>query len=260
MAVIAIDFETANRSRASACALGLAWIEDLRVVRREYRLIRPRSDDFEPINIAIHGIRPRDVVSAPEFPEVYAEFEDDFVGALLLAHNAPFDLSVLRETAKSYGIGTPGMRSLCTLGVARAVWPQLGNFKLSSLASAHGIEFSHHHAGEDAFACAQIAIKGAPSLAARNVEELGRRTGQAKAWPAVDARPLPRRGGIAERALNAMRPQEPAKETAHQVRGSNGAVYTGDCDERYERASVGVHMHGRAVLPDVQARVEDQRR
>lgn len=58
---IAMDFETANEERRSACAIGLAWIEDSTVVRREHRLIRPREMRFSPHNIRVHGITPEDV-------------------------------------------------------------------------------------------------------------------------------------------------------------------------------------------------------
>ena len=68
--IIAIDFETANEQRASACSIGLAWIEDGEVTRVEERLIRPSEMRFSGFNISIHGITPDDVVDEPEFPEV----------------------------------------------------------------------------------------------------------------------------------------------------------------------------------------------
>ena len=91
----AIDFETANERRDSACAVGLAWIEGGRVVRRESRLIRPPQLRFSPGNIRVHGILPADVRDAPTFPEVIAEFLPDLSGGLMLAHNAGFDMGVI---------------------------------------------------------------------------------------------------------------------------------------------------------------------
>jgi len=61
---IAIDFETANEQRGSACSVGLAWIEDGQVTRVEERLIRPRDMRFSGMNIAIHGIRPDTTLGA----------------------------------------------------------------------------------------------------------------------------------------------------------------------------------------------------
>lgn len=74
MDAIAIDFETANERRDSACAVGLAWIDGGRVVRRETRLIRPPELRFSPGNIRVHGILPADVRGQPNLPEAMAEF------------------------------------------------------------------------------------------------------------------------------------------------------------------------------------------
>ena len=67
MTVLAPDFETANERRDSACAVGLAWIADGRVVRRESHLIRPPEMRFAPGNIRVHGILPANVAGEPGF-------------------------------------------------------------------------------------------------------------------------------------------------------------------------------------------------
>ena len=64
MKTLAIDFETANEERRSACAIGLAWIENGEVVRKERRLIRPKEMRFNYHNVLVHGIRPEDVREA----------------------------------------------------------------------------------------------------------------------------------------------------------------------------------------------------
>lgn len=68
MRAIAIDFETANETRGSACAIGLAWLNNGHLVRVEHRLVRPFHMEFSSFNIAIHGIMPEDVENAPELP------------------------------------------------------------------------------------------------------------------------------------------------------------------------------------------------
>nr|WP_236960135.1 3'-5' exonuclease [Methylobacterium durans] len=158
MICLAIDFETANERRDSACAVGLAWIEQGRVVRRASRLIRPPELRFSPGNIRVHGILPADVRDKPAFPDVMAEFLPDLERGLILAHNAPFDMGVLRASLAAHGLPVPAFSYLCTLQIARQVFPDPAGCGLGKVAARLGIRFEHHDAGEDAFACAEIAL------------------------------------------------------------------------------------------------------
>ncbi|MFT2214249.1 3'-5' exonuclease [Rhizobium giardinii] len=172
MKTIAIDFETANEQRGSACSVGLAWIEDGRVVRVEERLIRPKDMRFSSFNIAIHGIRPEDVEDASEFPEVMDEFAHDFRGATMIAHNAAFDFSVWRSCLDLYRRGYPELSYLCSVKMAQKVWPHLGSHKLNILAGHLGLTFKHHNAAEDAAVCAEAAIAVARALRVSHVRDI----------------------------------------------------------------------------------------
>ncbi|RDL48723.1 DNA polymerase III subunit epsilon [Ensifer sp. M14] len=172
MKTIAIDFETANELRGSACSVGLAWIEDGRVVRVEERLIRPKNMRFSSFNIAIHGIRPEHVEDAGEFPEVMDEFADDFRGATMIAHNAAFDFSVWRSCLDLYRQDYPELSYLCSVKMAQKVWPHLGSHKLNILAGHLGLTFAHHNAAEDAAICAEAAIAMARSLRVSQVRDV----------------------------------------------------------------------------------------
>lgn len=164
MKTIAIDFETANEQRGSACSVGLAWIEDNRVVRIEERLIRPKDMRFSSFNIAIHGIRPEHVEDAGQFPEVMDEFADEFRGATMIAHNAAFDFSVWRSCLDLYRQSYPELSYLCSVKMAQKAWPHLVSHKLNVLAVHLGLTFAHHNAAEDAAICAEAAIAIAKSL------------------------------------------------------------------------------------------------
>lgn len=172
MKTIAIDFETANEQRGSACSIGLAWIEDDRVVRVEERLIRPKDMRFSSFNIAIHGIRPEHVEDAGEFPEVMDEFADDFRGATMIAHNAAFDFSVWRSCLDLYRQDYPDLSYLCSVKMAQKVWPHLGSHKLNILAGHLGLTFAHHNAAEDAAICAEAALAIARSLRVSEVRDV----------------------------------------------------------------------------------------
>jgi DNA polymerase-3 subunit epsilon len=169
---IAIDFETANAQRGSACSVGLAWLEGDEVVRVEERLIRPRDMRFSSVNVAIHGIRPEHVEDAGEFPEVMDEFADDFRGATMIAHNAAFDFSVWRACLDTYRQGYPDLSYLCSVKMARKVWPHLGSHKLNHLADHLGLRFMHHNAAEDAAICARATIAIGKSLKVSHVRDI----------------------------------------------------------------------------------------
>lgn len=159
MAIVAIDFETANEQRSSACAIGIAWVEDGAVTRTAARYIRPASRRFT--NSWLHGITWEDVRNAPEFPDVLAEFASDMEEGLVLAHNASFDMSVIRHVCQDYGIPTPVCEYLCTVNLSRHTWPDLFSHKLNVVSDFLGIRLKHHDAHDDARACAHIAVAAA---------------------------------------------------------------------------------------------------
>jgi DNA polymerase III subunit epsilon len=169
---IAIDFETANEQRGSACSVGLAWVEHGKVVRVEERLIRPKDMRFSSFNISIHGIRPEHVEDAGEFPEVMDEFADDFAGATMVAHNAAFDFSVWRACLDQYRQSYPELSYICSVKMAQKVWPHLISHKLNILAQHLGLSFLHHNAAEDAAICAEASIAIAAQLKLSEIRDV----------------------------------------------------------------------------------------
>ena len=71
----AIDFETANRHRASVCSVGAVVVRGGEVVDSFYSLIRPRPNYYSPFTTAIHGLSCADTDEAPEFEEVWRALE-----------------------------------------------------------------------------------------------------------------------------------------------------------------------------------------
>lgn len=172
MRALAIDFETANEQRSSPCSVGLAWIEDGAVIRVEERLIRPRDMRFSRFNIAVHGIQPEDVEDAAEFPEVMAEFEADLADTLVIAHNASFDMSVLRASYQLYGATCPDIDYACTLKMAKIVWQELASHRLNEVSRHIDFSFRHHNAAEDAHACGEVALAAARKLNVTSLRDL----------------------------------------------------------------------------------------
>ncbi|MFT4074056.1 MAG: 3'-5' exonuclease [Asticcacaulis sp.] len=172
MKFIAIDFETANEQRGSACSVGLAWIENNEITRVEERLIRPKDMRFSGMNIAIHGIRPEHVQDAPEFPIVMDEFRHEFRSAVMIAHNAAFDMSVIRNAYDQYGLAYPEFDYLCTLQMSRKVWSGFHSHRLSDLSEHLGFQFKHHNAAEDAAMCGRVALAIAKELGVAHIGQI----------------------------------------------------------------------------------------
>lgn len=175
----AIDFETANRSAASACAVGLVRVRAGRIVARAGWLIRPPAghDDFAPFHTGIHGIRADHVAAAKGWDE---QLDDlcGFAGAdVLVAHNAGFDMNVLRRACEATGDPCPPYRYACSLQLARKTY-DLPSYRLPLVAAEAGFpRFAHHDATADAEACARIVIDAAGRHGAGDVTELAARAG-----------------------------------------------------------------------------------
>lgn len=155
-AFLAIDFETANYSRASACALGLVFVKNKRVVADEYFLIRPPSRQFTFTHI--HGLTWVDVRDEPTFGDVWP-FINQYIdrAEFLVAHNATFDRGVLHRCCETYNIETPDLPFVCTVHLARNQW-EVYPTKLPNVCDYLGIPLKHHDAASDSRACAKIVM------------------------------------------------------------------------------------------------------
>jgi DNA polymerase-3 subunit epsilon len=156
---VALDFETATSRRASACSLGLVVIEDEEIADLRGWLIKPPGNEYDAMNIRIHGIAPDTTRRSPEFDEVWAEVLPYLKGATLLAHSAQFDMGVLRASLQHYGLRVPPADYHCTVLMARRVWPDLHRHTLDRVCDHCGIELRHHDATSDAMACASVALR-----------------------------------------------------------------------------------------------------
>lgn len=155
----ALDFETADHSRASACAIGIVRVERGRIVRRESRLIRPPTRTF--LFTWVHGITAEDVRGAPTFPELFPEIAPLFEGVdFLAAHNAAFDRSVMNACCERWGLERPSPPMLCTVRLSRRIW-NIRPTKLPDVCRYLGIDLNHHEALSDAEACARIVLAAA---------------------------------------------------------------------------------------------------
>ncbi|WP_460772090.1 exonuclease domain-containing protein [Nocardiopsis nanhaiensis] len=169
---VAIDFETANEHRGSPCAVGMTKVINGRKSDTWSTLVQPPSklNYFNSFNVGIHGINSDDVADAPPWETTLADIMTYSDGLPLVAHNAGFDMSVIRAACDADGLPWPEVRYTCSQVVSRRTWKLL-SYQLPYCADAAGIAFTDHHdAGADATAAAEIMLA---SLRIAETESLG---------------------------------------------------------------------------------------
>ena len=130
---VALDFETADQGRDSACSIALVRVEGRTIMQREHRLIRPPRRSFT--FTSIHGISWSQVAEAPTFCELWPQLAPLLAGArFIAAHNASFDAGVMRACCERAALELPD--------VCRHL----------------GLALRHHDALSDAEACAAIVL------------------------------------------------------------------------------------------------------
>lgn len=165
---VAFDTETTGLWAATHRIVELAGVK--------FRLGEEGAEEFQslvnpgrPIPnevIAVHGITDELVVSAPPIEVVLQQFAD-FCGdkAILIAHNAPFDLSFVNWELTRTGISFPDYTVLDSVLVAREAFPDLSSYSLLSLARELELaDRQEHRALDDARLVRQLIREAALEL------------------------------------------------------------------------------------------------
>lgn len=168
MTFTAIDFETAHAN--FPCEIGLTRVENGIVLESKSWLIKPACFPYMNYwNQKVHGISSSDVVSASTFEELWSELKPWFEDNYLVAHNAAFDMRVLRAALNHYDLAIPLAEYFCSVSLSRKIWKHLPSHTLGTVSQYHNIKFNHHRAGDDAMACALITLKAFETVNAENV-------------------------------------------------------------------------------------------
>ena len=156
----AFDFETANYKRSSACAIGLVKVEKGIITEEKSFLIKPQPNYFISSFINIHNITPEMVKDAPFFGEIWSDIRGMIEETdAIIAHNAAFDISVLRACIAMESIRTTIPQHYCTVKMSRQKLPFLFNHKLNTVCDHIDIELDHHEALSDSRGCDTISLE-----------------------------------------------------------------------------------------------------
>jgi DNA polymerase III epsilon subunit family exonuclease len=173
---VVMDVE-ATGARPSPCRIieiGAYRVTDGKIVAKFETLLNPGTPIPHFIK-GLTGISDEMVSKAPAFADIAEDWLDFAGDSVLVAHNAPFDLRVLdQEIGRTF----PGQRmrnaSLCTIILARHLIPELGRYRLDSVAGHFGIEIEpRHRAASDALATAQILIRLLATLNEFGIADIG---------------------------------------------------------------------------------------
>ncbi|MDG5470387.1 3'-5' exonuclease [Jeotgalibacillus sp. ET6] len=172
----ALDFETANRSRSSVCSVGVVEVTNGIITNEYYSLINP-VQRFDSINCSIHGIYEKDVQSAPTFSEYWPALKEQLENKVVIAHNASFDMGVLRASLDAMYGSYPTIDYGCSYILAKKAFPSLHSYRLSSIADMLNIPLKHHQALDDARASAKIVLEIGSREEVTTIEELHNKMG-----------------------------------------------------------------------------------
>lgn len=156
MRFVAIDVETANVRMRSICQIGLVVFENGREVACDSHLVDP-AEEFDFINIAVHGINPTHVTGKPKFPEIYDWLIRYTDGQTIVSHTH-FDRTSIAQAIAHHSLPAMNASWLDTAKVARRAWSRYASsgYGLANLAREFDIAFKHHDALDDARTCGLI--------------------------------------------------------------------------------------------------------
>lgn len=120
---------------------------------------------------AIHGIDDAMVADAPHLTEALAAFRHFCDDSVLIAHNAPFDMSFLRRAEPETGLRFDN-RVLDTVLLSALIWGQAATHSLDALTERLGIVIppeARHTAMGDTIATAEAFLRLIPPLSAKGV-------------------------------------------------------------------------------------------
>ena len=170
---VVFDIETTGFSsvKNKIIEIGAVRVEEGKIVSRFSEFVNPQV----PIPFKIEqltGINDQMVMDAPAIEEILPRFLEFSEGAVMVAHNADFDMSFILENCRRLGLSRE-FTYVDTVGLARFLLPGLNRFKLDTVAKALQVPLlNHHRAVDDAGCTAEIFVKFVKMLKERDIHDL----------------------------------------------------------------------------------------
>ncbi len=170
---VVFDLETTgfSPSKNQIIEIGAVKVVNGSIAQRFSTFVNPKV----PIPFEIEqltSINDDMVLDAPVIDEILPKFMDFCQDAVMVAHNADFDMSFIKHNCSTQGLECE-KTVLDTVALSRVLLPSLNRFKLDTVAKALNISLAHHHRAVDDAACtAEIFVKLVEMLRNRGVETM----------------------------------------------------------------------------------------
>ncbi|MDO4331779.1 MAG: exonuclease domain-containing protein [Eubacteriales bacterium] len=233
---IAIDFETATNEMNSACSLGIACVDKFEIQKTYYFLIQPPENKYLANNTDIHGLSALDTVNAPLFPAVWSEIKELFSDSIVVAHNARFDMSVLKSCFDFYGIEMVDFQYIDSIAISnRVINDKNYGQSLIDRAAYFNIPIENHHNSlDDAVTCANIVISSVKTTNRKSLKTYCSSFRRRTTHIFSELKPMTKMPnhvsfGNKQPKISSIVPTAPAIDPNHPFNGKN-IVLTGDLE------------------------------
>ncbi len=173
---VVFDTETTGLSPSRGdeiIAIGAVAVAQGEIVAQEvFEVLVNPGIPVSAASTKIHGLTNDDLARRPGIAEVLPAFARFTEGAVLVAHNASFDMEFLKRKEEETGIALR-QPVLCTLILSAILHPAQTSHSLDTLLSRYGIQRAGRHTAlGDAAMTAELLLKLLPQLEARGITTL----------------------------------------------------------------------------------------
>ncbi len=183
---VVFDIETTGFSPVNnrIIEIGAVKVEEGKITDRFSTFVNP--DVPIPLEIErLTSINDEMVMDSPQIDVILPQFMEFCKGAVLVAHNANFDMSFIMENCDRLGI-EHDFTYIDTVGIARILLPGQAKHTLDAVAKTLGISLENHHrAVDDAEATAEIFVKFIPMLEKDGADNLAKVNAMGKSSPEI---------------------------------------------------------------------------
>lgn len=172
---VVFDIETTGFSAVTdrIIEIGAVKVEDGKITDKFSTFVNPKRPI--PFRITeLTSITDEMVIDSPDIETILPQFIEFIGDAVLVAHNASFDVGFIEQNCKRQKIEAD-FTYVDTVALARVLLPALNRFKLDTVAKALNISLENHHrAVDDAGCTAEIFVKFVQMLKERELTTLAK--------------------------------------------------------------------------------------